>query len=1055
MSLLPLFRRWVLAPATLASVIAYGKMTFGFQPPGGPPSGKPAATSAQPAAKPPASPSLPSVAERPGQPADDTAAPEPILSFEPTANASNVSRVTPGLDVAGGERRLSFNFRYAPWSDVLERFAELAGLTLDLHDVPPGTFNYYDTGTYTPAEALDILNGYLLQKGYVLVRRNQFLVVLNIDNGIPPNLVPNVDVDELPRRGKNELLSVVIPLEGIEAETAGKEVEALLGPQGKVVALTASNSVVVTDIGSNLQRILKLLQNVSAKDPGAPTFRAFALEHIPVTEAERIVRSLLGLSQSVPNVSASTVGFGGFGFGSFGGGDPRFRFGSSESRGSSSSSSGSSRPPSSSRSGSALSSTTQVASDPRTNTLLVTATAAELRLIEETVRAIDVAEATGGNFATADVPHLRVYTLTSSDPREVTKTLDAILPGVVVNEDGRNNKVHIVATAAQHREVEQLIRQLDGGGGAQSVAVFSLAMLDPVAVTGTLRSLFAGEGNQAPTIEADALGQRVMVRGTADQITQVKTLLAQLGEDGTGMARDDPRWRGPVRTVPLGGRNPEEFLKLLERVWETSRPNPIRVVIPPRAGPIREQRVPSRPPAETIEPAPPAEPPRRSQSSDAPTDARERLDDIEARAAVRRTVFTVALANAANDGASAGEPDNAGEASDAVEEPQSAPAHPSKPEVTVMLSGGDLVISSTDLEALDELQELIETLARAIPVQTQWTVFYLRSADATEAAAMLEQLFPSSSVSLMAGSSDNSLMGGLTSGIASLGRGLAEMTGLSNLASGPQTLRIIPETRSNSLFVMGPADVVKDVEEVLRILDASELPETLRDRVPRMITVEHADVDDVAAIVRDVYRDYLESGQLGGGNRNVNPLALLMGAQGGGGDGGQRRGGRYPEVRLTLGVDRRTNQLIVSAEDSLFRQIEALVRSLDAAAEAAQQTVRVVKLEHTRAAVVQETLASMIPKVTVSVTRSGAEGRGPAAPAAAPQPTQPQPGEEEIRRLFEQRIREQLLRGGLGGAGGDGRTIPGAGGGGGPPGGRTDERGSGGSSGRRGGFGRN
>jgi type II secretory pathway component GspD/PulD (secretin) len=381
------------------------------------------------------------------------------------------------------------------------------------------------------------------------------------------------------------------------------------------------------------------------------------------------------------------------------------------------------------------------------------------------------------------------------------------------------------------------------------------------------------------------------------------------------------------------------------------------------------------------------------------------------------------------------------------------PAGDSKPgaEVTITLQGGDLVITSSDLEALDDLQDLIETLARAIPVQTQWTVFYLRSADATEAAAMLEQLFPSSSVSLMAGSSDNSLMGGLTSGIASLGRGLADMTGLSDLGSGPQTLRIIPDLRSNSLFVMGPADMVQDVEEVLKILDSSELPGTLRDRVPRMITVDSADVDEVAAIVRDVYRDYLESPQQrAGGDRN-NPLAMLMGMQGGGGD--QRRGGgRTPEVRMTLGVDRRTNQLIVSAEDSLFRQVEALVQSLDAAAQAAQQTVRVVKLEHTQANVVQEALQSMIPKVSVSVTRSGtSEGRGPAAQPAPQQPQpQSQPGEDEIRRMFEQRIREQFLRGAFpGGGGGENRGFPGAGGSGGP-GGRTDPRSSGGSSGRRG-----
>ncbi|MDT9046906.1 hypothetical protein RSW36_27705, partial [Escherichia coli] len=83
---------------------------------------------------------------------------------------------------------------------------------------PPGSFSYFDDRAFTPTEALDVLNGYLLPKGYVLVRRDRFLVSLNLDQGIPPNLVPSVTVDELAQRGRNELVSLVIPVTGLEAE---------------------------------------------------------------------------------------------------------------------------------------------------------------------------------------------------------------------------------------------------------------------------------------------------------------------------------------------------------------------------------------------------------------------------------------------------------------------------------------------------------------------------------------------------------------------------------------------------------------------------------------------------------------------------------------------------------------------------------------------------------------------------------------------------------------------------------------------------------------------
>ena len=88
--------------------------------------------------------------------------------------------------------RLSFKMRFAAWESVLKRFAEEAGLQLDMTEVPSGTFNYYDDGLYTPTQVLDILNAYLSSRGFLLFRRDKFLVVWNIDNAIPPNLIPLV-----------------------------------------------------------------------------------------------------------------------------------------------------------------------------------------------------------------------------------------------------------------------------------------------------------------------------------------------------------------------------------------------------------------------------------------------------------------------------------------------------------------------------------------------------------------------------------------------------------------------------------------------------------------------------------------------------------------------------------------------------------------------------------------------------------------------------------------------------------------------------------------------
>ena len=110
------------------------------------------------------------------------------------------------------ENRLSFNFRYAPWETVLKWYAERAGLTLDMNEIPTGTFNYFDDKSYSIIETLDVLNGYLIPRGHVLIRRDNFLVCVNAENGIPPNLIPDAAPNELSDFGKNELVRTVLPI---------------------------------------------------------------------------------------------------------------------------------------------------------------------------------------------------------------------------------------------------------------------------------------------------------------------------------------------------------------------------------------------------------------------------------------------------------------------------------------------------------------------------------------------------------------------------------------------------------------------------------------------------------------------------------------------------------------------------------------------------------------------------------------------------------------------------------------------------------------------------
>ncbi|MFN7770808.1 MAG: secretin N-terminal domain-containing protein, partial [Planctomycetaceae bacterium] len=938
--------------------------------------------------------------------------------------------------------RMSFKFQFAPWDQVLKLFAETAQLSLDMNEVPTGTFNYYDDREYTVPEALDILNGYLLRKGFVLIFRDRFLVVWNLDDPPPPNLVPQVTPEELPKRGKNELMSIVIPLKGTDPKTAAEDIKELIGPQGKVIPLPKINRLFVTDIGSNLRKIFDLLEGLGNVEESKNSFRQFRFKHITALEAEKTLRDLFALPSRMASTRMTSAapaargsapapqqpqqpqqpqfnfgpggwggggwGGGGFGGGGFGGGGGEWWRRREEGRGGGDRGGDNNNPQQqqqqqqqqAQKAAALAAAKIQLTADLRTNSLLVTAGNEDMALIEKTIESIDVEESPDQVARQgANQPQLEVYPLNAADPRMVVDMLNATVPGLVIYEDLKTRRINIYASPTDHQQVRAIIKQLDGGAG-ESVTVVNLRKIDPGAAATSLRSLFGSNAADGPSIEADVVGKRLMVRGSPEQVAEIRKVLTQLGEDGEGGGRRESSG-SPIRTLDMGGRSAEEMLSLIERILPPSERSTIRIVRPSGGGnPLFRGSGTNRPGSPENElfdrkvlPKSPAETPRETaprgsgRGPAATTEDSGSIDDL-ARELDELLEDSDSRPRRPNpDRRATATPSGQGRirltAQDAEESATAPRREPARSagggEIRVTTEGGKLVLSGDDLDALDRLEGFLQQVIESAPDnKTRWTVYYLRAADATETATMLGALFPQGSVTQTATQSGG-LFGNLTGGLSSLGGSLMDMSGMGK----SQPLRIIPELRSNALFISGPSEQVNDIMAALEVLDTNELPESAKDRVPRMIPVEVADVTEVASIIKEVYKEQMDPvggnplaalARGGGGGGGFNPLAMMLG-------GGQPQGRQQRGIQLTLGIDERTNTLIVSSSEQLFRQVEQLVQAIDQSAREANNTVRVVTLNSSNTAVAGQALSSLLGKVKVNQNQAN-NSRRPAGPEA-------------------------------------------------------------------------
>jgi type II secretory pathway component GspD/PulD (secretin) len=260
---------------------------------------------------------------------------------------------------------------------------------------------------------------------------------------------------------------------------------------------------------------------------------------------------------------------------------------------------------------------------------------------------------------------------------------------------------------------------------------------------------------------------------------------------------------------------------------------------------------------------------------------------------------------------------------------------------------------------------LLNSLSRrALAGGKEYTVFYLESASAVTAAETLESVFGAGG----GGGGGGSLMGDLASmALGNVGGGLVGAM-MGGSAGGPapsitasSSVMIVPDVRLNALIVhASPADLDL-MEQLLQVIDRPDVPESTVNPKPRLIPVLNTGAAQIAEIIREVYQERMASA-----NRNRQPspeefMQMLRGGGGGSRGGASSSRNRQAEgQKISIGVDTRTNSLVVSAAEPVFQEIEQLVKTLDHATTDSNQAIRVVTLKRSNPATVQKALTAIV-----------------------------------------------------------------------------------------------
>jgi hypothetical protein len=169
-------------------------------------------------------------------------------------------------------RKYTLHFKDAKWDDVFDWYAQESGLTLVTAVKPSkGTFTFTppkDT-TFTLSEITDVINDALSAQDFILIRRNLTFGFHDwterLEGRDRMGLFRCTPLDELSKRGRTDLVEVILLVKGVDVLEMTEELKKLKGTHGYI--FPHKSVLIVGDTAGNVAKMRARLAELDAPKP--------------------------------------------------------------------------------------------------------------------------------------------------------------------------------------------------------------------------------------------------------------------------------------------------------------------------------------------------------------------------------------------------------------------------------------------------------------------------------------------------------------------------------------------------------------------------------------------------------------------------------------------------------------------------------------------------------------------------------------------------------------------------------------------------------------------
>ncbi len=420
---------------------------------------------------------------------------------------------------------LKFAFDGVAWRDVIRWLADEAQLALHVTDLPTGSFTYADGSTFTPDEAIDRVNLFLIPQGFALVRSGRLLSVINLADPRSRQqldaIAALVTADQLDSLNDQDVVKCIFRLGEIDATDAVDELS-VLNLMTTPETLARTNQLIIIDTAVKLRNVKSIIDafELDKLDNGT-VVQSFPLQYVDAEDILMVARPHLGLATD------ELIGID-----------------------------------------------VSLSSDPQGKNIFATGVKDKVKVLEGLVKAIDRPEVDAS--AVEGETRLQAHLVDGGNVEMVYDVLQTLLAGrnVRLSMDETASSVIALASDTIQKEISETVKLLQATEA--DFEVIQLRSADPYFVVSLLEEMLDLPDSftdpedidpDTPKIDADPASMRLFVRAKRSQLDQIKKIVE--GLDGKASRENQTN---DLRILPLRGKEAERALEIAAKFWRENNP---------------------------------------------------------------------------------------------------------------------------------------------------------------------------------------------------------------------------------------------------------------------------------------------------------------------------------------------------------------------------------------------------------------------------------------------------------------------------------------------------